>query len=428
MTRTNDMDVLFEDQVIGRIKRQSGRMTFTYNEDWMASADSTPLSLSMPLVAQAHSHKAVNSYLWGLLPDNERVLERWGREFGVSVAHPLGLLAKVGEDLPGAVRIIESGSSSARQSISSVEWLEEQDVEELLGGVKTDETAWLGREAGSRWSLAGAQPKIALLYDERAGWGRPSGRSATNRILKPAILSFEDHDINEHLCLEAGRRLGLRTVRSMVKSFGEQRAVVIERFDRIQETGDIWRRVHQEDICQALAIHPENKYQNENGPGAKEVIELLRNSIANPDKREADVNAFVDALIFNWLILGPDAHAKNYSVLLSGPDVRLAPLYDIASAIPYEDVHQPKVRLAMRIGGHYSAARIDRRHWKAFAESCRVDPERVIDRAVAISERISDAFSDSVVNLEIDGSLPSVAIKLVDGVALRSSDCVSRLR
>jgi len=50
------------------------------------------------------------------------------------------------------------------------------------------------------------------------------------------------------------------------------------------------------------------------------------------------VNRFVDALAYNWIIRGTDAHAKNYSVLLSGSQVRLARLYDIATAsTPYTD-------------------------------------------------------------------------------------------
>ena len=49
---------------------------------------------------------------------------------------------------------------------------------------------------------------------------------------------------------------------------------------------------------------------------------------------------------------GTDAHAKNYSLVLAGPEVRLAPLYDVASALPYETAHQ-KLRLAMKFGSDY---------------------------------------------------------------------------
>ena len=49
---------------------------------------------------------------------------------------------------------------------------------------------------------------------------------------------------------------------------------------------------------------------------------------------------------------GTDGHAKNYSLLLAGDQVRLAPLYDIASALPY-GTHEKKLRLAMKIGDDY---------------------------------------------------------------------------
>ena len=63
--------------------------------------------------------------------------------------------------------------------------------------------------------------------------------------------------------------------------------------------------------------------------------------------RFADAAAvrFADALIWNWIVGGTDAHAKNYSLLLSADQVRLAPLYDIASGLPY-GTHEKKLRFA----------------------------------------------------------------------------------
>ena len=71
-----------------------------------------------------------------------------------------------------------------------------------------------------------------------------------------------------------------------------------------------------------------------------------------PDVAEDAVRRFADALIWNWLIGGTDAHAKNYSLLLAGNQIRLAPLYDIASALPY-GTHERKLRFAMKLGGDY---------------------------------------------------------------------------
>jgi hypothetical protein len=53
---------------------------------------------------------------------------------------------------------------------------------------------------------------------------------------------------------------------------------------------------------------------------------------------------FAGALAFNWLIASTDAHAKNYGLLLAGRQIRLAPLYDIASILPYDSSDGYKLR------------------------------------------------------------------------------------
>jgi hypothetical protein len=135
-----------------------------------------------------------------------------------------------------------------------------------------------------------------------------------------------------------------------VTRFGDESAVVVDRYDR-QIKGSEIVRVHQEDLCQALGVLPSGKYQNEGGLGPADIANLLRRVMA-PQVAADAVRRFADALIWNWLIAGTDAHAKNYSLLLADNQVRLAPLYDIASSLPY-CVHEKKLRLAMKIGGDY---------------------------------------------------------------------------
>lgn len=50
------------------------------------------------------------------------------------------------------------------------------------------------------------------------------------------------------------------------------------------------------------------------------------------------IERFVQGLAFAWATGAPDAHAKNYSLLLSGTQIELAPLYDSEqrSALPGE--------------------------------------------------------------------------------------------
>ena len=83
----------------------NGRVRFEYDSAYRAAAGSTPLSLSMPLEVPVHADQVVTPWLWGLLPDNDAVLARWGRHFHVSASSPFALLSTpVGEDCAGAVR------------------------------------------------------------------------------------------------------------------------------------------------------------------------------------------------------------------------------------------------------------------------------------------------------------------------------------
>ena len=162
------------------------------------------------------------------------------------------------------------------------------------------------RDTG-QFSLAGAQPKTALLF-QNDRWGIPSGRLPTTHILKPPTGQFDGHADNEHICLMLARSLGLSAAQSTVMHFKKEIAIVIERYDRQRKGNDIIR-VHREDICQVLGIAPAKNYQNEGGPSAYDIVQLLRTYSTD---RETDLNTFIDALGFNWLITGTDAHAKNY--------------------------------------------------------------------------------------------------------------------
>jgi HipA-like protein len=82
---------------------RNARLRFVYAEDWRASAQAFPLSLSMPLAAAEHKHDPIEAFLWGLLPDNQVVLERWAKRFQVSARNAFGLISNVGEDCAGAV-------------------------------------------------------------------------------------------------------------------------------------------------------------------------------------------------------------------------------------------------------------------------------------------------------------------------------------
>lgn len=123
------------------------------------------------------------------------------------------------------------------------------------------------------------------------------------------------------------------------------------RYDRIDD-GDRWRRLHQEDLCQALAVPPSKKYQRaDGGPGIAAFGGLIQSMPVLAD-RTAAARAFFSAFVFNAVVAGTDAHAKNYSLMLDGERVRLAPLYDLASYAAYASPGE-SIQLPMNVNGKY---------------------------------------------------------------------------
>ena len=146
-----------------------------------------------------------------------------------------------------------------------VVWLTNAEVEARLRILRNDTSAWRLEEDVGQFSLAGAQSKTALLLED-GRWGVPGGLKPTTHILKPPIPGFPGHCENEHLCLAIAGALGIPVARSRVRHFGDETAIVVERYDRIAGAGGL-RRLHQGDFCQALGRSPLNKYESEGGPG-----------------------------------------------------------------------------------------------------------------------------------------------------------------
>ena len=339
-------------------------------------------------------------------------------------ANPFGLLRYVGEDCAGAAQFARPDRvAGLLAGEGGVEWVGEDDIAHRLRTLRRDPTAWHMATAG-QFSLAGAQAKTALHYEPDSGrWGDPWGAVPTTHILKPAVVGFDEHDLNEHLCLETARTLGIASARSDVRAFGEERAIVIERYDRVRmEDGGI-RRIHQEDMCQALGRLPTEKYQNEGGPTPEQIIELLRGNARPAQGAIEDIQRFVDALAFNWMIGGTDAHAKNYSILLASGLVRLAPLYDVASALPYDDMYLPKLRTAMRIDREYRLESISGRHWRRFAEANGLDPDEQLTRIENLVAQVVDALAEAVRSPAVHDLRSELPVRLLDRVGTRIQWC-----
>jgi serine/threonine-protein kinase HipA len=405
---------------------KGGRLAFLYSEDWLASVNAYPLSVTMPLSSDEQEHRKIHPFLWGLLPDNEIVLGQWARKFHVSPRNVFGLLSNVGEDCAGAVQFVKPERLAAVRSAgpAEVEWLDETGVAGRLRTLRQDQSAWRIARDTSQFSLAGAQPKTALLL-QRGRWGVPSGRTPTTHILKPPTGEFDGHAENEHFCLELARALQVPVANSEIRWFKDEIAIVIERYDRVR-TGGAIRRIHQEDICQALGLPPTQKYQSDGGPGVRAIAELLTNTSTAPND---DVRTFVAAVAFNWFIAGPDAHSKNYALLLGAESrIRLAPLYDLASALPYPGMQPIGLKLAMKIGGEYSWRNIGARHWRRLAVEAHLNPDELLTNLRGIAKALPDHVVTIRKRSKQEGLVHPILDRLSERLIARAGACLRLLK
>lgn len=411
------LQVFHNGQLMGTLEQnQGGQNFFSYSELWQEGPNAVPLSLSMPVGPTIYTNRVVSTYLRGLLPDNLAVLTRWAGQYGVSPNNPFGLLANVGKDVAGSVSFVEPTEAEEFLSDFGSEPRTEAQIAERLRHLAKDEASWQDDSNNGQFSLAGAQRKFALCRESDETWSLPTGRKPTTHIFKPPIEAYADHDLNEYICLKASAMIGLPTADAELMNFEDCKALVVRRYDRVRGDDGLIVRLHQEDLCQSLGYPPEKKYQRDDrGPGAVAIIQHLRQHSSRPDD---DIETFIRALAFQWAIWGTDAHAKNYSLMLAEGAVRLAPLYDIASFLPYARTgpDAKPVRLPMHIGREYAVRSIRRSHWADLADKTHLNPDEVSDLVREVIISTPTAFHAVVSNLSAEEVRSGFATKLLESV------------
>jgi serine/threonine-protein kinase HipA len=101
--------------------------------------------------------------------------------------------------------------------------------------------------------------------------------------------------------------------------------------------------------------------------------------------RAPDVLSLLDHVVFNILACNTDAHAKNYSLMISGRGFSLAPIYDVMCAAAWDGVTR---NLAQKIAGKNRGEHLKRRHWQAFAAECGLSAPRLIKRVEELANAV----------------------------------------
>lgn len=378
--------VLYE-RVVGHLDRGPQGPAFTYSQE----SGHVPLSVNLPRApGRSFPSRKVAPFVDGLLPENADVRRRIAADLGVA-DHPQQLLAVTGWDCPGAVQLTDEDRLSAMLSRDgSLMALRESDIAARLDRLQDPEASWT--EPGEHWSLAGQQSKFALARTP-SGWAEAKGAEPTTHIVKPGIGRLAHQALVEHATMRAAAALGVEVAGTEYAEFDGRPAIVVERFDRIRQRDGKVARIHQEDMCQACGRMPNHKYEDAGGPNLREMAAVLR---ANARKPGPEIAKLADFLLVNYAAEAPDGHSKNVSIrILPSGNVTMAPLYDLASALPYE-LRSLDRNLALAIGGRRRLNDIHAKQWARAAQDLGLPEDQLRDRARHLVSGFPDAFRDAL--------------------------------
>ena len=275
-------------------------------------------------------------------------------------------------------------------------------IEKRLKSLGSTTPLGMNKEEDFRISIAGAQEKTAFL-NISGKWQEPHGLTPTTHIFKTSIgalgvdINFDDSIDNEWASLFIMKKMGLPVCETKIAEFGDQRVLIIDRFDRKwtnYQDKEVLIRIPQEDMCQALSISPYKKYQSEGGPGIVDIAKFLMASKNSEDR----INFFKAIIVFD-LLYATDGHGKNFSIFLEEDGFKLTPFYDVMSGyFLHKREKKPinKLKLAMKVGdsGHYAFKRISKRHYRETAKMCSINNE--------IFEEIIKELKEKYENLNIN--------------------------
>lgn len=422
------MKIFYESREVAEIKPDEAGATLTYTNDWRNLRGAFPVSTRMAISAQTYGPEEVLPWIANLLPESHQ-LEMVARATGASQADPLALLSNIGRDTSGAISFSERGRMRMITRPVPDETALERIIEEL------SQKPFLVGDDGVSMSLAGVQSKIGVHLDDDGLISIPIDGAPSTWILKPDAKNLPGGVYNEAFCLRLAALVGLEAPEVRVGHAGTRKYLLVKRYDRRQQK-DNWRRLHQEDMCQVLGRLPRAKYErNETGQRGPAVIDLVR-VMRSVDPVKGVLSIF-DYLIFNTITCNTDAHAKNYSIMITASGARLAPIYDVMCAKLWPGITKKQaMSLATKWDGDYFKGR----HWQREAALVGLNPslilrrvEKLCRKALALLPQAAEeimAMDDGAKHYiqEVEKYIAERANFLLNGLAEQDPDAIKWAR
>ncbi len=364
---------------VGKLQRVDARSREYF---FQYSNAARAISLSLPISGEAFTLAQSRPFFEALLPEGA-VRERIAGQLKLAASDSYGLLAELGRDCAGALQILEAKRMS---ETASVRWLDDNELDALIEELPRHPLGMHAEDQRLRLSLAGVQNKAVLLRDEAGVFGKPLDGMPSTHILKPEPPDGDYPGLaaNEYFCMRLAVRCGLSVAEVQLIELASRPCLVVQRFDR-ELSSFPPTRVHQEDLCQALGLTPDFKYQKEGWslPSYAALAELLDEHSPSPG---LDRLAGAHAAVFHYLVGNADAHAKNISLIHGEGGVHLAPLYDVVCTAVYPELD---TQLALSIGDELDPDSITSIHFADLADDFSLNATAFARERRDLSQRVT---------------------------------------
>jgi serine/threonine-protein kinase HipA len=393
-------DVRLHGRRVGTLHQRGDYTRFVLDDDYVEDPQRPVLGLVFEQDLTAVHAAALRLPPWFSNLLQEGVQRRWiATARHVSPDREMELLAEVGHDLPGAVRVVAAGEQAP-----DLDW-DTAPVPRLSTDADDDYRR-------IKFSLAGVTLKFSMVVaGERLTL--PAFGEGGDWIVKLPDSHFSNVPHNEYAMMTLARICGMdvpevRLVhRDQIDGLpdrlwpsGAMWAYAVRRFDRDENR----RLVHIEDLAQVRNSYPDAKYL-----GNFETVAAL----VYRRRDLSSLREFSRRLAFNILISNGDAHLKNWSLIYRDPRVpTLAPVYDLVSTAPYLE----REDLGLKFGGSRRFERASLATFKLLEQRLRAPGAELAEHAAETARRVREKWSEVSHILEVD---PNLRAAIAAGVEQR---------
>ncbi len=356
MSITQSLNLIFEDNIVGKIYLDSNQIfCFDYSEEWLTNPKAFAVSQSLPLKKTTYTNDA-ELFFSNLIPE-AKLRKLVAHRLGISEDNNFSFLQALGEDCAGAFRI--TNESVPYKSKSSI--YNEIELNRIIDVYNKQPIFYFGfAQEEMRLSLAGAQDKVAIFYENKKIFLPGNGHSPSSHILKLPSKDYAYITQNEYYVSQLANDCEIITQPMQLLQRKKFTALLIERYDRYKDiTDQKTHRLHQEDLCQALSISHQQKYEVEGGPSFKQAFDLIES--VSSDVIE-DQQRLLKWIFFNICVGNSDNHGKNLSLRRSlNNQWHLSPFYDLLCTKVYKHISKKQ---AMSVGGSFDGANLSSQNWQ----------------------------------------------------------------